>query len=48
MDRLRTIFTEIILVGVSEELPEDERALRAGLVADLVAPTLQRYLTGKL
>jgi len=75
LDRLRTIFTDVILLGVAEGLPEQERMVRAGLVAsqlagvamvryvwrvgalageptELVArhlaPTLQRYLTGKI
>ena len=74
-DRLRAIFAEDILHAVSERLGDDERYLRAGLVAsqlvgvamtryiwrigaiatipspqviDLIAPTVQRYLTGKL
>jgi AcrR family transcriptional regulator len=75
MQRLRGVFTGSLLAAVASHLDEDERTLRAGLVASqligvamaryvwrvgalaeldrdqvvrYVAPTIQRYLTGRL
>jgi AcrR family transcriptional regulator len=75
MDRLRQIFGQNLLASVSASLDDDERVLRAGLVASqmiglamaryvwqvgalatlpsqdvvrYVAPTIQRYLNGRL
>jgi AcrR family transcriptional regulator len=75
MDRLRQVFGQNLLASVSASLDDDERVLRAGLVASqmiglamaryvwqvgalaslpsedvvrYVAPTIQRYLSGRL
>jgi hypothetical protein len=75
MQRLRGVFTGSLLAAVAGHLDDDERTLRAGLVASqligvamaryvwgvgalagldrdqvvrYVAPTIQRYLTGRL
>ena len=75
MQRLRGVFTGSLLAAVADHLDDDERTLRAGLVASqligvamaryvwhvgvlaeldrdqvirYVAPTIQRYLTGRL
>jgi AcrR family transcriptional regulator len=75
MQRLRGVFTGSLLAAVADHLDNDERALRAGLVASqligvamaryvwhvgvlaeldrdqvirYIAPTIQRYLTGRL
>jgi Tetracyclin repressor-like, C-terminal domain len=75
MQRLRGVFADSLLAAVADHLDDDERTLRAGLVASqligvamaryvwrvgalaeldrdqvvrYVAPTIQRYLTGRL
>jgi hypothetical protein len=75
MQRLRGVFTGSLLAAVAGHLDDDERTLRAGLVASqligvamaryiwragalaeldrdqvvrYIAPTIQRYLTGRL